>query len=242
MTSIWAAMPSALASPFSNAIRSFCCFMSVYIRLQDSSMWQSMGCCLIRGSMRSNHNTKFSFIALVNGWHVGPYATHNAEYLHLPFPNPAAFTAVTSTFDHSCIVMADACCPQVDLEYPAPENSTLARLVIFAIRYILLSVPLEFLILCFRIFFLVFGLRLNEKSIPGSLVVSAVLYVIPSVLRSCTRCLAAYGSLAIITHFVLSLKPNLWLIFANPLIAYAMFMCVVYLSPAVGIAVSSTYT
>lgn len=113
----------------------------------------------------------------------------------------------------------------MDWEYPAPEKHTLALRVIFAMRYILLSVPLEFLSRCLSMFFLMFGSRLIEKSIPKSRAVSAVLYVIPNVLSSCTRCLAAYGSFAMMTPFVLSLRPSFWLIFANSLMVFCQ-ICV----------------
>ena len=94
ITVICAAIPLALASPFSSVMLLSCSFMSLCIWLQDSSMWRSIGLlCLMSGKISLNHRMKVSLMARVKGWPTGPYAIHSAEYLHLPLPKPAAFTA-----------------------------------------------------------------------------------------------------------------------------------------------------
>jgi len=67
------------------------------------------------GTISLNHNTNNSIIALTKACPVGPYAMHSAEYLHLPFRNPAALAAAISICCHSLYERPDGWKPQVGL-------------------------------------------------------------------------------------------------------------------------------
>ena len=124
-------MPFALCKEFSKLTTWCCAVIFRYIVGQACLICSKIGSsCVVMGIMSLNHRVMSSLMALTKGCPFGPYATHNAVYLHLELLNPTALAAAISILPHSFLDNHCTWHPQVALEKPAPEKGTLTFLEI----------------------------------------------------------------------------------------------------------------